>query len=156
MELTPIVKMQLFDSIGDLMNIEKYPQFQLYLLTLNLLMLKNKLIPENCDERCVNATIINRAYYSSYLYCELWLDYVKNFKTISPWDFEDGQDAIGEHKQVRDALYNFGEPNMKTELQDLAILRRKADYDPFLDIEPKEVENAIHHMEKIFNHLKFE
>ncbi|MDO5859869.1 hypothetical protein [Methanobrevibacter sp.] len=32
------------------MNINKYPQFQLYLLTLRLLKLKNKLIPQDCDE----------------------------------------------------------------------------------------------------------
>ena len=54
-------KMHLSFSRGDLMNIELYPQYQLYLLTLNLLMLKEQIIPENCDEWCVNATIINRA-----------------------------------------------------------------------------------------------
>ena len=43
------------------MDITKYPQFQLYLLTIHLLMLKNQLIPKNCDERCINSTIINRA-----------------------------------------------------------------------------------------------
>ena len=60
------------------MEIEGYPQFQLYLLTLNLLMLKDQIVPKNCDEWCVNATIINRAYYSSYLYCLLWLKKIKN------------------------------------------------------------------------------
>lgn len=138
------------------MEISKYPQFQLYLLTLNLLMLKNQLIPENCDEWCVNSSIINRAYYSAYLYCELWLEDMKNFKVKHPWDFEDDEERIGEHKQVREALDNFGEENMKTELKDLFKLRRKADYEPFVDITSKEVNAAINHMKKIFNHLKFE
>ena len=46
-------KMHLSFLRGDLMNIELYPQYQLYLLTLNLLMLKEQIIPENCDEWCV-------------------------------------------------------------------------------------------------------
>ena len=119
-------------------------------------MLKNQLIPKNCDDWCVNASIINRAYYSSYLYCTLWLDYVKNFKIKHPWEFDDTEERIGEHKQIREALKDFGEKNMKTELNDLFKLRKKADYNPFMDITPEEVTNAIHHMEKIFNHLKFE
>lgn len=121
-----------------------------------MLMLKNQLIPENCDEWCVNASIINRAYYSAYLYCGLWLEDVKNFKVKHPWDFNDDEKRIGEHKQVREALKEFGVTNMKTELEKLFYLRKKADYDPFIDITPKEVTDAIHHMEKIFNHLKIE
>ena len=139
------------------MDITKYPQFQLYLLTLHLLSLKNQLIPENCDEWCVNATIINRAYYSSYLFCELWLEYVKGFKTISPWEFDVDDNRISEHKQIRTALIRlFNQENVGNHLNDLASLRRKADYDPFVDIEPKEVENAIRHMEKIITTLEFD
>lgn len=43
---------------------------------------------------------------------------------------------------------------MQSELNDLFDLRVKADYEPFIDITPDEVQDAIHHMEKIFNHLK--
>ena len=138
------------------MDITKYPQYQLYLLTLHMLMIKNQLIPNTCDEWCVNATIINRAYYSSYNYCELWLDDVKNFKVKKPWDFDDEENQIGEHKQIREALYDFGERKIKTELQKLFFLRRKADYEPFIDITPQEVDDAVSHMKKIFSHLKFE
>lgn len=147
--------MQVSGFRSNYMKIEKYPQYELYLLTLNMLMLKNMLIPKNCDEWCVNASIINRAYYSAYLYCELWLEEVKQFKIKHPWEFEDNEIRIGEHKQVRNALYNFGKKNMKTELEKLFFLRKKADYEPFMDITPEEVTDAIHHMEKIFNHLKF-
>ena len=119
-------------------------------------MIKNQLIPNTCDEWCVNATIINRAYYSSYNYCELWLDDVKNFKVKKPWDFDDEENQIGEHKQIREALYDFGERKIKTELQKLFFLRRKADYEPFIDITPQEVDDAVSHMKKIFSHLKFE
>lgn len=138
------------------MDITKYPQYQLYLLTLHLLMLKNMLIPENCDEWCINATIINRAYYSAYLYCALWLEDNKNFKIKHPWDFTGDETRIGEHKQIREALDNYGKEKMKTELYRLFKLRKKADYEPFTDITSKEVTDAIHHMEKIIKHLKFD
>lgn len=138
------------------MDIAKYPQFQLYLLTLHLMMMKPYLIPPNCDDRCINASIINRAYYSAYLYCALWLEDIKKFKPLSSWEFEDNEEKISKHKQIRNALYNFNEKQMSAELNDLFNLRHKADYEPFLDISAKEVEDSISHMEKIFGHLKFE
>lgn len=137
------------------MDITKYPQFELYLLTLNLLRFKNQLIPIDCDERCINSTIINRAYFSSYLFCELWLEDVCNFKPIPIMDLGMNE-RISEHEQVRNALYNFGEKRMTSELFKMARLRKKADYDPFADLTPDEVSDAVHHMERIFNSLKFE
>lgn len=137
-----------------MMDITKYPQFQLYLLTLNMWVLKDQLIPEGCDDWCIFSTIINRAYFSSYLFCVLWLDYVKKFKPI-PVTKLDPDERISEHLQVRNALYNFGEKQVKYELSKLANLRQKADYDPFSDLTSKDVSDAIQHMEKIFNHLNF-
>ena len=54
------------------------------------------------------------------------------------------------------ALFDFGEDETKTELTKLAALRKKADYEPFKDISPDEVNEAIEHMENIFDRLKFE
>lgn len=138
------------------MNIELYPQWQLYLLTLNLFMMKEEIRPENCDEWCVNATIVNRAYYSSLLYCELWLEDVKDFKPKAPWDFKKDEEGMGEHKQVRKALYRFGQKTAQKELSNLASLRNKADYNPFTNISPEEVDEAIEHMERIFKQLEFQ
>ena len=137
------------------MDITKFPQYELYLLTLNLLMLKNQLIPDNCGARCINSTIINRAYISSYLFCELWLDYVKKFKTTPINEFGDDEKKISEHVQVRNALFNFGEKIAEEKLSKLAGLRKKADYNPFVDLTSREVSDAIDYMEKIFNQLKF-
>lgn len=137
------------------MNIPKSPQFHLYLLTLHLLGMKDLLVPQNCDVRCVDATIINRAYYSAYLYCELWLWIVHNFKIKHPWDFEKGRIKESEHKQVRTALYDFGEYTMQTELENLARLRNKADYHPYKKITSDDVTNAIDHMKTIFSNLSF-
>ncbi|WP_407391593.1 hypothetical protein [Methanobrevibacter sp.] len=138
------------------MDITKHPQFHLYLLTLHFLMIKNQLIPENSNERWTYGTIINRAYYSAYLYCELWLEKIKNFKVKPPWEFKPNEKKIGEHKQVRKALFDFGEEETETELKNLASLRKKADYHPYEEITEDKVTNAIQHMKKIFSHLKFE
>ena len=137
------------------MDIAKYPQFQLYLLTLNLLALKNQLIPEGCDEWAVNSTIINRAYFSSYLFCELWLEYVKHFVPVPVMELNPDE-RISEHLQVRNALCNFGERKVKYELTKLAKLRKKADYDPFVDLTQDDVSSAIGHMQMIFAGLRFE
>ncbi|MBR5503436.1 MAG: hypothetical protein IKV87_03175 [Methanobrevibacter sp.] len=138
------------------MNIKESHQFQLYLLTLKIFILKEQILPENCDNWCINATIINRAYYSSYLYCELWLEKVKKFKPKPPWKFKKSKKRIGEHKQVRDALYNFGEEEVEQELRNLAYLRKKADYNPYSNITAEELEDAIGHMKKIFSQLEFQ
>ena len=137
------------------MDITKYPQFHLYLLTLHMLTMKNQLLPQNCDMRCVNATLINRSYYSAYLYCTLWLEDTKRFKPVSSWQFGEDERKISKHQQIRNALYNFNEPQMGSKLDQLFDLRFKADYEPFIDITPEEVNKAIKHIEYIFNNLKF-
>ena len=138
------------------MDIAKYPQYELYLLTLNMVNFKNLLVPDGCDERCINSTIINRAYFSSYLYCTLWLEYVKNFIPIPIKEFGDDEVKVSEHVQVRNALFNLGEKNIEEKLYKLANLRRTADYDPFRDLTTTDVSNAIGYMEIIFDHLKFD
>ncbi|WP_405268030.1 hypothetical protein [Methanobrevibacter sp.] len=138
------------------MDITKYPQYELYLLTLNLENLKSRIVPDNCDERCINSTIISRAYFSSYLYCALWLEYVKNFIPIPITQFGDDEAKISEHVQVRNALFNFGQQRIEEKLYKLANLRKTADYDPFRDLAPTDVSDAIGYMESIFDHLKFD
>ena len=138
------------------MDITKHPQFQLYLFTLNLLRLKSLLIPRDCDDRCINSTIINRAYFSSYLFCVLWLEYVKNFRPMPLKGFKSKEERISEHVQVRNALKDFGKKTIGYKLSKLSELRKKADYDSYVDLTPNDVSDAVNHMEQIFNCLKFE
>ena len=114
------------------------------------------LLPENCNDRCVSATIINRAYYSAYSYCKLWLFLKQGFTIKHPWEFKKSEKRKGEHKQIRDALYDFGEETMGSELRNLAILRNKADYNIYSEITDDDLCNAINHMKCIFNHLKLD
>lgn len=87
--------------------------------------------------------------------CELWLEDKYGFKTTKPWEFEKGEE-ISEHKQLRDALYDYGEIYIKSKLFQLSNLRKKADYEPFIDITPKEVTDSITHMKNIINKLEFD
>ncbi|MBR1610408.1 MAG: hypothetical protein IJ672_02820, partial [Methanobrevibacter sp.] len=76
---------------------------------------------------------------------------------IEPWEFQEGEKVISEHKQVRMALSeNYNQEDLGYILGKLASLRKKADYEPFVDITNKEVSDAIGHMEKIITTLKFQ
>ena len=70
------------------MDITKYPQYELYTFT-ELLFSKKEDFISDCGCRCVYSTIINRCYYSSYLYSLEWLQYyqVKKFFLIFNFNF---------------------------------------------------------------------
>lgn len=139
---------------GDsLINVEKYPQYQLYKFTRKLYVNKESLVPKNCDNRCVYSTIINRCYYSSYLYLSEWL-LNKGFKVKSKDDCEiDGEIFVSEHKQIRDALKNEGESKISNRLYKLSELRSIADYEPFSDLMDDDLNRAINLMEYIFKEI---
>lgn len=139
---------------GDsLINVEKYPQYQLYKFTRKLYVNKESLVPENCDNRCVYSTIINRCYYSSYLYLSEWL-LNKGFKVKSKDDCEiDGEIFVSEHKQIRDALKNEGESKISNRLYKLSELRSIADYEPFSVLTDDDLNRAINLMEYIFKEI---
>ena len=132
------------------------PQFQLYLLVLKLFNLRYDLIPDNCDIRCVDSTIINRAYYSSYLYTIFWLFEVHQHKLKSKKDFSKKSEFITEHAQARIALKKYGEEYLGNYLKKLAELRNKADYYPYDDLTSSDVDKAIGYMESIFQGLNFD
>ncbi len=135
-------------------NIEKYPQYELYKFTKKLYETKEELIPEDCDNRCVFSTIINRCYYSAYLYVSLWLHEVYKFKPLSKEDFC-GDEFITEHRQVQYELAKVNLHSVRNKLYELFDLRKKADYDPFYDISEDELDDAMYLMDQIFIALKF-
>lgn len=137
------------------MDITKYPQYELYTFTELLFSKRDDLTPKDCDCRCVYSTIINRCYYSSYLYSLEWLFENFKFKPRPREDFGDDEDFITEHKQVRDALKEKNFSAISSELTVLAMLRQKADYDPFSDISDDELSSAMESMRIIFKKLSF-
>ena len=131
---------------GDsLINVEKYPQYQLYKFTRKLYVNKESLVPENCDNRCVYSTIINRCYYSSYLYLSEWL-LNKGFKVKSKDDCEiDGEIFVSEHKQIRDALKNEGESKISNRLYKLFVDGLPEDDEYFIEFtsDKRQLKNII-------------
>ena len=131
-----------------------YPQYQLYLFTEKLSSDKENLIPMNCDSRCVDSTIINRAYYSSYLYALEWLEDQHNFKLKMSFEFMHNEQVISEHKQVINALKKH-DLKCGNRLSEIKKLRNISDYKPYEKISSKEVEVSVEYMEYIFNNLRF-
>ena len=138
-----------------IINIEKYPQFELYKFTKKLNLNKEKMVPKNCDNRCVYSTIINRCYYSSYLYALEWLFEKHGFKPLSKSEWGD-DDFVTEHKQVRLMFSDLKENNVGISLLNLFYLRKKADYEPFSNISDDELNKAMGIMESIFQNLDFD
>ena len=137
------------------MNIKKSPQYDLYTFTKFIHHNKEKLVPSTCENRCLYGTIINRCYYSSYLYALFWLEDQCKFRLKEPFEFDDDEEFITGHRQVRLALKEKGLAVLSSELLSLLNLRKKADYDPLIDISVDEVSDAIDGMELIFSKLVF-
>lgn len=137
------------------MDITKYPQYELYAFTELLFSKKDELIPESCNHRCVYSTIINRCYYSSYLYSLEWLFEKFKFKPRPLEDFDEDEKFVTEHKQVREVLKEKNFSAVSSELAELSMLRKKADYDPFSDISDHELDDAMDSMRIIFEKLSF-
>ena len=136
-------------------NIKKSPQYDLYRLTKNLYLNKEKIVPENADMRCVKSTIINRAYYSSYSLASEWLDFYFDFQIKPPRKFKRNKPFISGHVQVLNALFKYEKGESHLNLGRLKDLRTKADYHLESKILDNEVKNSLVYMDKIFNDLKF-
>lgn len=136
-------------------NIKKSPQYDLYRLTKNLYLNKEKIVPENADMRCVKSTIINRAYYSSYSLASEWLNYNFDFQIKPPKKFKNNRYFVSGHIQVLKALFKIGKKSSHKNLTRLKGLRTKADYHLESEISNKEVKNSLVFMENIFDDLKF-
>lgn len=103
------------------------------------------------------STIINRCYYSSYLYISEWLLDKFNFKVKSKEDCDiDGEEFVSEHKQVRDILKEKGKSKISQRLFKLSQLRGTADYNPYDLLSDEDLDNAMRLMEYIFKNIKFD
>ena len=112
-------------------------------------------MPKNCDNRCVYSTIINRCYYSSYLYALEWLFEKHGFKPLSKSEWGDDE-FVTEHKQVRLMFKDLNQIDVYISLFNLLNLRKKADYEPFSNISDDELNKAMGIMESIFQNLDFD
>ena len=80
---------------------------------------------EKFDLQCVYRTIINRAYYATYLFAREWIiDNGKN-KLL---DYYIGK-GVGTHRAVYLTLRNMGLKSLSNDLYCFKLLRNDADYD---------------------------
>ena len=137
------------------MSVELYPQYQLFKFTLLLNYSKENFIRPKIESRAVESTIINRAYYSAFSLAKLWLE-EHEFKVKDKMTYIIlNEDYISEHRQVSNALKDFGLKKSGQYLYDLHELRKKADYQPYSPITNDDVMKAINYMNKIIKDLKF-
>ncbi|MBQ2962193.1 hypothetical protein [Methanobrevibacter sp.] len=138
------------------MNIELYPQCQLFKFTILLNYNKEYFIRPEIESRAVNGTVINRAYYSAYSYALLWLEETEKFKPKQKWEFEEkGEKYVSEHQQVRNALKDHNKIKASRKLKDLHDLRKKADYKLSDPLTKNDLDESIEYMNVIFDELKF-
>lgn len=125
---------------------------ELYKHTLLLNKKQKELVPKNSTTRCVKSTIINRAYYSTYLYVKKYL--INKGYTIKDVHYyrRKKERFKTEHQQVID---NLSEENkeLSVKLMKLKRLRNKADYHPEVKITKKEVNISLNFMNNILNEL---
>ena len=136
-----------------IINVQESPHFGLFEFTKILNSKKEELTPEGYDTRCVDSTIINRCYYSSYNYAIEWLKERYDFVPMKKHEYDDPKKYKSEHKQVQDALAQYNKVDVRNKLRALFILRKKADYNPYDRLTQKQIKDSINNMEYIFNRL---
>ena len=80
---------------------------------------------EKFDLQCIYRTIINRAYYATYLYAREWILDNGEYKSLDY--YIDG--GTGTHRAVYLALRNMGQKSVSNDLRCFKRLRNDADYD---------------------------
>lgn len=135
------------------MNYKK--ELDLYKHTILLNEKDNELIPKNCGHRCVRSTIINRAYYSTFLFVRKYL--TKNgFQLRNIVEYKKNNEPIlTEHQQIINKLSEINN-GLSKKLKQLKRLRKKADYYPEQKLSLKEVNRSIEIMNLIIKSLKLE
>lgn len=104
---------------------------------------------ENFDLQCVYRSVINRAYYATYLYAREWIFDNGDYNNLD--SYSDGKS--GYHKAVILALNNLKQHSAGSKFKDFKDLREKADYH-IVDIVSKfDAERALNLARDIFNLL---
>ena len=137
------------------MNNKYKAEQDLYKHTLLLNEKQDKLIHPYCSARCVRSTILNRTYYSAYLYVKKYLiskDY--EIKDINYYKRQKKKFKT-EHQQVIDYLTEENE-ELSSKLKILKNLRNKADYHPKRKITIKDITTSVNYMKDIFKELQIE
>ena len=80
---------------------------------------------EKFDLQCIYRTIINRAYYATYLHAREWILDNGEYNSLDYYI----DDGTGTHRAVYLALRNMGQKSVSNDLRCFKRLRNDADYD---------------------------
>lgn len=137
-----------------IINIEKYPQYELY-QTILVLYDNIEKLNNFCSKWSIYNILITKAYYSSYHLSILWLEDNPNVNFVikKREDFKVNERFRTEHQQVQDALIDCGQFKISNDLRSLHKLRKNADYSIYNEITDNDLESAIKYMDYIFSIL---
>ena len=126
-------------------------EYHLYLFTIYLYVNKSRLYLTS--EEAFNRTMMNRAYFSSYLLSKFYVEVVQLKKIRNPNEFNYSEKIITEHTQVIKFLNNKETRSVSNKLSELKELRKNADYDMITFISDSDCNQAVTLMKDIFRLL---
>ena len=104
---------------------------------------------EKYDLQCINRSIVNRAYISTYLQVRDWIIDNGPYNDVKDYSKRD----IGYHAAILVALNHLGKENISSIYADFIKLRVAADYDIVRIISSEDANLAINLADKICNAL---
>ena len=107
-------------------------------------------LDESYDLQCIYRSIVNRAYFSTYLHTREWI--IDNGPYSDVKDYAEGD--IGYHAAILVALKALGEMKIRRKFSDFIKLRSDADYDILSIITVDDAKTAIDLADEICNALQ--
>lgn len=121
-----------------------------HLLDLARYLHKKEFSNEDFDLQCVYRTVVNRAYYATYLYAREWIFDNGSYNNLE--SYSDGKS--GYHKAVILALNSLNQYKAGSKFADFKDLREKADYKLVEIVSENDASHALNLARDIFNLLK--
>ena len=104
---------------------------------------------EKFDLQCIYRTIINRAYYATYLHAREWIFDNGGYNSLDYYI----SNGTGTHRAVYLALRKMGQKSLSNDLYSFRTLRNDADYDIVKLITKNDVLKAINLARQIISAL---
>ena len=105
---------------------------------------------EKFDLQCIYRTIINRAYYATYLHAREWIFDNGGYNSLDYYI----SNGTGTHRAVYLALRDLGQESLSNDLYSFRTLRNDADYDIVKVITKNDALKAINLARQIISALK--
>ena len=105
---------------------------------------------QNYDLQCIDRTIVNRSYLSTYLHTQEWIINNGPYRNIKDYSKKD----VGYHTAICIALTELNKKSISKKYAEFIELRVDADYDIVTIITPKDAQKALDLASQIQNALQ--